>query len=181
MLEKCIYNPDLYEIPRDEYQFMFHDFLEACNFDIYGIYYGDFEDETDTNVTFENDEFLIRPFYWGDDDKIPYFPNFLYKPTGFELSWYKYSLRSAFCTQDVSLEDFGMMLYHCAASMGVIWIPKYEKYTVDQAIKELTDLKVELSWGNNPPYENLRTKEVIARDLERIIEKLEKTYTTYVV
>jgi hypothetical protein len=52
-------------------------------------------------TNYENDVFAMRRFYWGDctcsDDTLGHGehcgfskPNFLFKPTGFRLEWYKY-------------------------------------------------------------------------------------------
>lgn len=46
----------------------------------------------------DNDVFMMRPFCWCDRDDCPWCegdaPNFLFKPTGFRLTWYKYIGRS---------------------------------------------------------------------------------------
>ena len=47
---------------------------------------------------FENDTFMMRPECWCDQESCPKcageIPNFLHKPTGFEIDWYKYIGRS---------------------------------------------------------------------------------------
>ena len=44
-------------------------------------------------------------------------PNFLYKPTGYELEWYKYPLRSAKASADPGPKEFLSMIDHCIASL----------------------------------------------------------------
>lgn len=95
--------------PREEYQEPFQEFLELNGFDSYGI--------RGTNRGYENDTFIIRPYYWGDDEDTAALPNFVYKPTGLEISWYKYPMRDAYSNQDVDVETFKTILNNCAASM----------------------------------------------------------------
>lgn len=65
----------------------------------------------------ETDLFVLMPYYWGDDDAIAELPNFVYKPLGFELSWYKYALRSAYMNQLVTLAQLDDMLRACIESI----------------------------------------------------------------
>lgn len=43
-------------------------------------------------------------------------PNFLYKPSNFQIQWYKYALRDSYMNQDISLEEFKNILNHCVKS-----------------------------------------------------------------
>lgn len=43
-------------------------------------------------------------------------PNFLYKPTGFKIMWYKYPLRDSYMNQNISLDEFKEILEHCVKS-----------------------------------------------------------------
>ena len=95
--------------PREDYQEAFCNFLKNNGFEFDG-YYG-------KQDKFENDTFIIRPYYWGNDDKLAELPNFVYKPTGLEISWYKYPMRDAYSNQDVSIEQFRAILKACALSM----------------------------------------------------------------
>ena len=47
-------------------------------------------------------------------------PNFVYKPTGLEISWYKYPMRDAYSNQDVSVVEFAKILEDCKQSMKEI-------------------------------------------------------------
>lgn len=40
-------------------------------------------------------------------------PNFLFKPTGYTISWYKYPLRDSYSNMDLPIEDFKEMLIEC--------------------------------------------------------------------
>ncbi|MBD5584000.1 MAG: hypothetical protein HDQ88_02875 [Clostridia bacterium] len=107
-----------YVIDRETFQGMFHKFLESIGFTIYGY------TETDElckklnyEGLFENDVFLIRPYYWGDDEDEMAKPNFVYKPGNVEISWYKYALRDAYCSHDLTIEQFRTMLDECTKSM----------------------------------------------------------------
>lgn len=92
---------------------------------------------------YENDVFLFRPDYggepppcscgaedsfdWdaaGDCDEVEHAesctslePNFLYKPDGYEIIWYKYPLRGAFASRKMSDEEFRAMIGVCMASV----------------------------------------------------------------
>ena len=95
--------------PRDDYQDAFIEFLFANGFDSYGY--------RDKNDIYENDVFIVRPYYWGDEEGRNNLPNFVYKPTGLEINWYKYPMRGAYSNMDVSIENFKKLLAHCATSM----------------------------------------------------------------
>jgi len=44
-------------------------------------------------------------------------PNFLYKPTGFGISWYKYYMRDAYSNQKISLKEFQSIIKACIKSL----------------------------------------------------------------
>lgn len=83
-------------------------------FDSYGYYEG--REQTDRGG-YENDVFVLNPYYWGEDEKIGEEPNFLYKPTGWEIQWYKYPMRDAYQNRDVLLEEAVRIWKKCRASM----------------------------------------------------------------
>ena len=117
----CFGNPGRagrYEIERD-WESIFEILLEELYSDCYG------ED-------YENDTFEMHPYYWGectcgDDDKdgaenhspdcLLMRPNFVYKPTGYKLEWYKYAMRDAYANMDLSIKEFTEMVLHCANSV----------------------------------------------------------------
>lgn len=112
-----------FSIDREVYEPMFQRFLDEAGFDFYGIPC----DETPNRslvirtsgsmVEAENDTFIIRPYYWGEDEKISNLPNFVYKPKGIEIRWYKYALRNAYCSHNLSVKEFGEMLEECLRSL----------------------------------------------------------------
>ncbi len=75
---------------------------------------------------FENEVFAISPYYWGDctcgdeqnhkQDCPIVKPNFLYKPTGFEIRWYKYPLRDSYTNQKITLAGFKKIVSACIRS-----------------------------------------------------------------
>ncbi len=97
--------------PRMDYQEPFGEFLHKLGLDYHA------SDEHGHGM--DNDVFTIRPYYWGEDDAIAELPNFVYKPTGLEISWYKYPMRDAYSNMDVSVEDFKAILNDCLRSAGV--------------------------------------------------------------
>lgn len=94
----------LYPVERGEWEIEFRSFLKACGFnEIYGSIY-------------ENSVFSLRPYYWGDDERIARLPNFVFKPTDYKLRWYKYPLRGATANKPLPLLAFCDMLAVCAQS-----------------------------------------------------------------
>lgn len=71
----------------------------------------------ETNEYFENDVFIMRPFYWGECLEIIRKPNFIYKPLGLEITWYKYPLRSATSNINISTEEFDKIIDDCVKSL----------------------------------------------------------------
>jgi len=45
-------------------------------------------------------------------------PNFLHKPSGFTISWYKYPLRDAYKSHDITLDQFTEIINECIGSIG---------------------------------------------------------------
>jgi len=90
--------------------------LEATKSDCYG--YTDCASENDRGG-YENDVFSIRPYWWGDEDNEVECeaPNFLYKPTGFEIRWYKYPFRDSYMTENLTSEQILEIFKKCAESV----------------------------------------------------------------
>ena len=102
----------LYHVtPREEYQNVFCEFLHANGFDMYGYKAGHKSRE------YDNGTFVIRPYYWGEDEEIAALPNFEFKPTGLQIKWYKYPMRDAYSNMDISVEEMKYILAGCAASL----------------------------------------------------------------
>lgn len=100
-----------FPVPR-EWTHKFCNRLEEMGFDSYGFY-----EEATNNGYFENEVFKIRPYYWGNDMEIAKEPNFIYKPTGYELCWYKYPLRDSYGNKNITFTQFATMLKCCVGSM----------------------------------------------------------------
>ena len=81
---------------------------------------------------FNNNTFSLFPFAWGCDcpgshdypegehneECAHKKPNFLYKPTGYELNWYKYPLRGAEENKKTQIYEFMDMINHCIQSLN---------------------------------------------------------------
>lgn len=106
-----------FEVPRGEFQEFFVEWLFDNGFDGYGY----IEDSDNKNKTerggFENSIFIINPYYWGDDENIMLEPNFVFKPLGLEIRWYKYPMRSAYSNMEISLDDIKEIMKSCTESM----------------------------------------------------------------
>ena len=98
--------------PREVYQDAFCRFLYDNGFDGYGT-----PPEGVNDWFFENDTFIVRSYYWGEDETIAALPNFVYKPANIEISWYKYPMRDAYCNKDVDIETFKSILIDCEKSL----------------------------------------------------------------
>lgn len=109
-------------IPREAaWELPLRSLLEACNLNVYG--YNDFLNLYGV----DNELFTIKPYYWGDctcggeenttcaDDCELVVPNFLFKPTGFRIEWYKYALRDSYMSPGICLEDYRRIMKCCEA------------------------------------------------------------------
>lgn len=67
----------------------------------------------------ENDTFYYKSeaedTIWDKDGN--YQPNFIYKPTGFKMCWYKYPLRSCYANRDIDFDSFKKMIDACVESL----------------------------------------------------------------
>lgn len=45
-------------------------------------------------------------------------PNFTYKPTGYQIQWYKYPLRDAYANQKITALEFLRIVFRCLESLG---------------------------------------------------------------
>ena len=89
---------------RESYEDLFFAFLNVIGCDSYGHHADGYVD---------NSTFTIRPYYWGDDVIETEKPNFVYKPLGLEIRWYKYPMRGAYSNMDIGIEQFKEILDHC--------------------------------------------------------------------
>lgn len=107
-----------YSLERGIWQRTFFEFLDEIGLDGYGYV----EDEglkeyTTDRGGFENDIFVINPYYWGDDESIMEEHNFIYKPTGYEIDWYKYPLRDSYANKKLTFKEFKEILNECKKSV----------------------------------------------------------------
>ena len=113
-----------YSVPRtDDYERPFQEFLERSGFDGYGHVKNEKLNPywNDELFCFENDTFVLRPYYWGDKEEIEELPNFVYKPNNIEMTWYKYPLRSAYINRDIDEIEFQNMLAECEKSLDSVY------------------------------------------------------------
>jgi len=72
-------------------------------------------------TNFENEAFAMHRYCWCEKDDCPWCsgeaPNFLYKPTGFRLDWYKYIGRGMEPSESVSAFDVVVMIFRCLVSI----------------------------------------------------------------
>ena len=106
----------IFPLDREELQETFWEFLVKSRLDSYGrpekdspfiSYYIQDEDYIET------DKFILRPYYWGEDEVIAMLPNFVYKPENIEISWYKYPLRDSYANVKISKEKLKEILEAC--------------------------------------------------------------------
>jgi hypothetical protein len=73
---------------------------------------------------FENEIFRIDPYYWGYEEEECEKPNFLYKPTGYCINWYKYPFRDSYANQNITENEFIEIINDCIKKARK---EKYEK------------------------------------------------------
>lgn len=107
-----------FEVERGLLQDLFCEWLYNNGFDGYGYY----ENRDHENVTdrggFENETFLINPFYWGEDEDIQDEPNFVFKPLDLKIEWYKYPFRSAYSNKELDYNTLENILDICKESLN---------------------------------------------------------------
>lgn len=98
------YFDDKYPISRGEWQHYFSKLAEKCD---------------DIRRSQENDTFYykaeVEDHTW--DDQGNYLPNFIYKPDGFRMCWYKYPLRSCYANRGITIDVFEKMIDACVKSL----------------------------------------------------------------
>lgn len=107
------------------WQEAFVEFLDESGFDGYGNVCDEnlkaFEKREKIDgcedIFFENDVFLVRPYYWGESPDVRERPNFVFKPTGFEIQWYKYPFRDAYMNKKIGFFDLEDIIEQCKRSL----------------------------------------------------------------
>lgn len=118
---------------------VFGNFNETCDKgidrqvfqDLYWHILSKIDKDFEPDREFENDTFIIRPYYWGDDEKIACLPNFEHKPSGFKMTWYKYPLRDAYTNIELDANKFSCILYDCLNSTS-----KHVKHCINEWWKQ---------------------------------------------
>ena len=113
-------------VPREEMQDVFVDFLDKLGCDMYGIAMYDTENKVliypgntkEIKTGFGNEVFEIHPYYWGDDDELCETPNFIYRPEGLELRWYKYPMRDSYSNIKLTAEKLREICGKCLESLS---------------------------------------------------------------
>ena len=102
-----------FEVPRKEFEDLLLPFMEEIGIGLRG-----YDKEMDeTCATYDNEVFTIRPYYWGDEEEIMKLPNFVYKPTNFQMQWYKYPLRDSYMNQNINVKQFKDIIKKCKYSI----------------------------------------------------------------
>lgn len=93
---------------------IFRPLFDALGCDIYG-------------KLFENDTFVIRPYCWcdklecGQCGEIETEANFLHKPSGLAVRWYKYAFRNTYTnSKDVKPSELRALVEECVRSLGLV-------------------------------------------------------------
>jgi len=66
---------------------------------------------------FSNDFFIIRPYYWGEDENEMELPNFEVPSENFSLTWYKYPFRSSYASEKLTPKRWNDLVQKCIKSL----------------------------------------------------------------
>lgn len=91
-------------------------------------------------TNYENETFKMSRFCWCQKDDCPSctgdVPNFLYKPTGFSVDWYKYIGRSMEISEELDAKQITVIILDCLTSIaGERW-PEAEAEILKKFIVE---------------------------------------------
>lgn len=116
-----------------KWQDTFIDFLLSAGFDSYGHIDNDLLEKYTVTIegdaeslnpdykehvhVIDNGIFRVLPYWWGNSENIAKLPNFVYYPTQYELSWYKYPLRDSYANKEISYDEFLKILEDCKNSL----------------------------------------------------------------
>ena len=107
-----------FEVPRGEWQDLFIEFLYDIGLDAYGFITDESVKKYETDRgDFENDTFLVNPYYWGEDEDVMDEPNFVFKPSGLTIDWYKYPFRDSYSNMKLTLDELKDILVKCKESV----------------------------------------------------------------
>lgn len=127
-LEYKIHQPELgnllfgnsrgeFPIDRDEIEDLWYEAFD-CIVDGYGYVEDSYKYGETERGGFENDTFLINPYYWGEDEEIAAESNFVYKPENITIDWYKYPMRDSYSNVELSKEKAKEIFEKCIESVN---------------------------------------------------------------
>ena len=85
-----------------------------------------FENRCNNRGGYENQLFALRPYDWDGESEEP---NFQFKPTNFEIEWYKYPFRDSYMNQKLTLSELRHMWRLCIDSVIEENIEEYREKT----------------------------------------------------
>lgn len=107
-----------YPMERGIWQSTFAEFLEEIGLDSYGyVENKKLQLYKTSRGGFENEVFIVNPYYWGDDEETMEEHNFIYKPTDYTIDWYKYPLRDSYANKKLTFKEFEDILEECKKSI----------------------------------------------------------------
>lgn len=68
-------------------------------------------------LPFSNNFFIIRPYYWGDEEDEMKLPNFEIPSKNFRLYWYKYPFRSSTANEKLTPNSWNDLIQKCIRSL----------------------------------------------------------------
>jgi hypothetical protein len=118
-----------YEVP-ESLEHLLRDLSELIGTKIY--FYNDNEayHSRKYGIIYENDTFMMHTYCWcdkvgclwcacNDGEETECAPNFHYKPTDYQLEWYKYIGRGMVANKDINAKEIVQMMIDCINSLEV--------------------------------------------------------------
>jgi hypothetical protein len=112
---------NMISLDRSDFQDPFCEFLESIGLSGYGQPRWSAEAypcDPDPSASVRNAVFCVRPFHWGENPDIEKLANFEHYPSGLQIRWYKYALRSGKANRDITLFELQAIFDECRASLG---------------------------------------------------------------
>lgn len=108
-----------FPIEREDFNNDWQRFTEAANLHWYGFANIDCKIPHDgENDWHENEVVRVMSYYWGDDVERSRLPNFIHKPTGLEIQWYKYPFRDSYASKQITPKEWADIIDDCIASVS---------------------------------------------------------------
>jgi hypothetical protein len=102
-----------WQVPRNAaYEGPLDVLFEAAGLSSYG-----YPNDPDADY-FDNDVWSARSYWWGDEEAPEAdLPNFIHKPSGLELRWYKYPMRDSYFNREISPLEWFNIIQECVTSL----------------------------------------------------------------